>query len=191
MPDAHASLSSSPEPSLTSGGEPALAVTPRARAPLSAAAATKIWPEWRNELLRKLHADGLSASKIGDELGCTRNAVIGRLHREGIRGPREIKVRRTAGPKPRNAHGGKRVAWRPKETHKLAPAMMPDRPAEPTPATACTILDLTNETCRFPIGELMAPAALFCGAPGGDLAAGNPYCGFHSRLAYAPARGRL
>lgn len=41
------------------------------------------WTE-NDAMLRKLAQDGLSAKKISDELGCTRNAVIGRCHREGI-----------------------------------------------------------------------------------------------------------
>ena len=45
------------------------------------------WTDERVELLKKLWADGLSASQIATELGnVTRNAVIGKVHRLGLSG---------------------------------------------------------------------------------------------------------
>ena len=45
------------------------------------------WTDERVELLKKLWADGLSASQIAGELGgITRNAVIGKVHRLGLSG---------------------------------------------------------------------------------------------------------
>ena len=55
------------------------------------------WTDERVELLKKLWADGLSASQIAAELGgITRNAVIGKVHRIGLT-PRVI----TQKPPPR------------------------------------------------------------------------------------------
>jgi GcrA cell cycle regulator len=60
------------------------------------------WTEERVELLKKLWADGLSASQIAAQLGgVTRNAVIGKVHRLSLSGrakqasgaPRPRKVR--------------------------------------------------------------------------------------------------
>ena len=48
---------------------------------------TWTWTDERVELLKKLWADGLSASQIAAELGgITRNAVIGKVHRLGLSG---------------------------------------------------------------------------------------------------------
>ena len=45
------------------------------------------WSEERVALLRKLWAEGLSASQIAKQLGgVTRNAVIGKVHRLGLAG---------------------------------------------------------------------------------------------------------
>src|SRR3974377_728573 len=45
------------------------------------------WTDERVETLKKLWADGLSASQIAAELGgVTRNAVIGKVHRLGLSG---------------------------------------------------------------------------------------------------------
>src|SRR3984893_9921517 len=39
------------------------------------------WPPERAERLRRRVAEGVSAAKIGEKLGTTRGAVLGRLHR--------------------------------------------------------------------------------------------------------------
>ena len=45
------------------------------------------WTDDRVEILKKLWAEGLSASQIARELGdVTRNAVIGKVHRLGLAG---------------------------------------------------------------------------------------------------------
>ncbi len=62
------------------------------------------WTDERVELLKKLWADGLSASQIAAELGgITRNAVIGKVHRLGLSGrakarPRARRARARRGP---------------------------------------------------------------------------------------------
>ena len=62
------------------------------------------WTEDRVELLKKLWADGLSASQIAKRLGgVTRNAVIGKVHRLGLSGraaPSRPARRPVAAPKP-------------------------------------------------------------------------------------------
>jgi GcrA cell cycle regulator len=50
-----------------------------------------------------------------------------------------------------------------------------------------TILELTEETCRWPIGDPGSADFFFCGGPTGT---GLPYCGYHSRVAYQPADRR-
>jgi hypothetical protein len=43
-----------------------------------------------------------------------------------------------------------------------------------------SLFELTHATCKFPRGS---GSFTFCGQP---VEAGRPYCGFHSRLCYAP-----
>jgi len=60
------------------------------------------WTDERVELLKKLWADGLSASQIAAELGgITRNAVIGKVHRLGLSG--RAKSTSSASTRPRKA----------------------------------------------------------------------------------------
>ena len=66
------------------------------------------WTDERVELLKKLWADGLSASQIAAELGgITRNAVIGKVHRLGLSG--RAKSPSSASPRPR----------KPRQTHMM------------------------------------------------------------------------
>ena len=58
------------------------------------------WNDERVELLKKLWAEGLSASQIASRLGgVTRNAVIGKVHRLGLSG--RATSSRSASPRPR------------------------------------------------------------------------------------------
>lgn len=47
--------------------------------------ASVTWTPEKDDMLRSMLADGYSSSLIANELGFTRNAVIGRKHRLGLR----------------------------------------------------------------------------------------------------------
>jgi GcrA cell cycle regulator len=166
------------------------------------------WP-WRAEddalLRRRWHERG-GAAAIGRDLGRTRNAVIGRANRLGLAAPRRLTEERrksSAEAAAERQRQAKRVAAaraRERErAHKeeLAAAtrppnlvVAPKRDDTPGP-DACELLDFTNRTCRFPLGELRDPVRWFCGVPEADVAAGVPYCREHSALCYtepAPRR---
>ncbi|TMJ76370.1 MAG: GcrA cell cycle regulator, partial [Alphaproteobacteria bacterium] len=58
------------------------------------------WTDERVETLKRLWAEGLSASQIAAALGgVTRNAVIGKVHRLGLSG--RAKAPSSAAPRPR------------------------------------------------------------------------------------------
>jgi GcrA cell cycle regulator len=50
-----------------------------------------------------------------------------------------------------------------------------------------TILELNEQTCRWPVGDPGSTEFFFCG---GNPLAGLPYCAYHSRVAYQPASDR-
>ena len=45
----------------------------------------KTWTDSRIEVLHSMWRSGCTAKAIGHKLGCSRNAVIGKLHRDGIK----------------------------------------------------------------------------------------------------------
>ena len=150
------------------------------------------WTDERVELLKKLWADGLSASQIAAELGgITRNAVIGKVHRLGLSG--RAKSPSSTSPRPRKARssGMLRVS-RPSMRGNTALAY--DYEVEPEPELIeipveqrKTLLQLTEKTCRWPIGDPGSAEFFFCG---GETANELPYCAYHSRVAYQPADDR-
>jgi GcrA cell cycle regulator len=50
-----------------------------------------------------------------------------------------------------------------------------------------TLLELNEDTCRWPIGDPAGSDFYFCG---GKPLTGLPYCTHHSRVAYQPATDR-
>ncbi|PWE28729.1 GcrA cell cycle regulator, partial [Pararhodobacter marinus] len=79
------------------------------------------WTDERVELLKKMWAEGKSASQIAKELGSvTRNAVIGKVHRLGLSSRTAGDSEAAAAPAPQQ----------PAETPE-APAAAAARPAAP------------------------------------------------------------
>jgi GcrA cell cycle regulator len=160
------------------------------------------WTDERVELLKKLWADGLSASQIAGELGnVTRNAVIGKVHRLGLSGRAKDKATSAAPQRPRKA------ARTPSAPAPIAPqphinvvsAPIPLQPvteesevlAEDDMAVPAservTIMDLRESMCRWPMGDPTKPEFRFCGA---RSITGLPYCTHHARIAYQPVADR-
>jgi hypothetical protein len=100
----------------------------------------------------------------------TRNAVIGKLHRIGLK-----RVRTKAKPRPLPRAKVAVDEWKPRPV-----PTMPVRPiGEPV-----TLLELASHHCRFPLRE--GPAdQVFCGAEPAD---GSSYCGYHASVCYRPGR---
>jgi GcrA cell cycle regulator len=155
------------------------------------------WTDERVESLKKMWTDGMSASRIAAELGgVTRNAVIGKVHRLGLSG--RAKSPSSAAPRPRKARSHSHLlrVSRPSIRGNTALAQAYELDFEPEPELVDniiplgqrrTILELTEETCRWPIGDPGSVEFFFCG---GQTVSGLPYCSYHSRVAYQPAGDR-
>ncbi|HEY6993135.1 MAG TPA: GcrA family cell cycle regulator [Xanthobacteraceae bacterium] len=156
------------------------------------------WTDERVETLKKLWSEGLSASQIAAELGgVTRNAVIGKVHRLGLSGRAKSPTSAAPRPrKPRSSHTHLLRVSRPSVRGNTALAHAYEVEVEPEPELSDnviplgqrrTLLQLTEETCRWPIGDPGQPDFFFCG---GRTVSGLPYCAYHSRVAYQPANIR-
>jgi GcrA cell cycle regulator len=147
------------------------------------------WSDDRVALLRKLWAEGLSASQIAKQLGqVTRNAVIGKVHRLGLAGratpsrpaKRPVRAARPrmvgpSAPRLRPAFAASPLA----EMPQLEPLRMDD-------GRTATVLSLSERMCKFPIGDPNDQSFAFCGRE----ASCGPYCQDHARLAYQPSQAR-
>jgi GcrA cell cycle regulator len=154
------------------------------------------WTEERVELLKKLWSEGLSASQIAAELGgITRNAVIGKVHRLGLSG--RAKSASNGAPRQRKARAPThmlRIGRSIRGNTALAPVYDIEAEAEPELVDNIipisqrrTILELTEATCRWPVGDPGAGDFFFCG---GNTMGSMPYCPLHARIAYQPAADR-
>jgi GcrA cell cycle regulator len=151
------------------------------------------WTDERVETLKKLWTDGLSASRIAAELGgITRNAVIGKVHRLGLSG--RAKSPSAAAPRPRKPRAQSHMmrVSRPSIRGNTALAHAYEIEAEPEPELSDNViplgqrrslLELNEDTCRWPIGDPGNPDFFFCG---GRTVTGLPYCSHHARVAYQP-----
>ena len=157
------------------------------------------WTDERVELLKKLWAEGLSASQIAGRLGgVTRNAVIGKVHRLGLSGratssrsssprPRRTPVPRANRP-PSLMFGTRgNVALKPQYEDELdfVPAVFEEL-VIPLHERA-SILTLKEAMCRWPIGDPGEPEFHFCGR---KTCSPMPYCEHHARMAYQPVQMR-
>ncbi len=162
------------------------------------------WTDERVERLKKMWAEGLTASHIAKELGdVTRNAVIGKVHRLGLSGrakstrkpvKRTVKTTNAATiaktetvqapipqPSPTIAVGNTAL----KSEVMLQPAAMPQRRQVeeliiPLHQRA-SILQLNEHRCKWPIGDPTQPDFHYCGRQKDPA---KSYCDHHCGVAY-------
>lgn len=157
------------------------------------------WTEERVESLKKLWAEGHSASQIANELGgVTRNAVIGKVHRLGLSGratpSRPVKrPPKLARPKPRVQADGTVRTPAPRQAPAAAVVSSAEKEAvvslPPLPLAdgeAATVVTLRDSMCKWPIGDPADPKFAFCGRKSTT----GPYCSEHAKVAFQPAKKR-
>lgn len=133
--------------------------------------------------------EGLSATQIAMRLGSgrTRNAVLGKLHREGL----------CLSPERAQARESNRVRYQRARSRRSPRTPRPMTPLQkmiaanpvfdrPDDIARVSFLDLEEKHCRFIPGnprEIKTNEPQYCGLPKVD---GLSYCEGHSRLCYAP-----
>lgn len=169
------------------------------------------WTDERARMLRDLWNDhSISATVIAAQLGggITRNAVIGRAHRDNLP-PRGSNPRAHVKVKPwtslgisertyrrRLKHGQELSAGFRAVRHPLPPyqPLSKDPQTETEAIAACFIdglrvefLDIQDNACRWPVSE--RPPHVFCAKP--KQHRNLPYCACHCRVAYNYTPGRF
>ena len=195
------------------------------------------WTDERVETLKRMWAEGQSASQIAKELGgVTRNAVIGKVHRLGLsnRVEGEDQPAAPAAPEPQpvaepvaaaapaeaprvelepEPEPEAETAEAPEPQPAPQPVFAPRRPIVPagqplppqpsaneiSPETLASVrevekralklslMELTERTCKWPIGDPATEKFWFCGLPS---TAGKPYCEAHVGVAFQPMSAR-
>lgn len=139
-----------------------------------------IWQPSHDSLLRQLYADGFSFSQIAGQLGCglSRNAVIGRAHRIGLRG-RSV----TRPVKPRIPKASRRSTFvglsREEKARRQIEARLA-RQQQPEPEfIGKPLMEISDGECRYPEGEGLN--ITFCAQP---VQPGDSYCPAHCAVCY-------
>ena len=195
------------------------------------------WTDERVETLKRMWAEGQSASQIAKELGgVTRNAVIGKVHRLGLSNRVEGDDQPAASVAPEPQPAAEPVAAAaPAEVPRTAPEPEPEpeveaaetpepqpapqpvfaprrpivpagQPLPPQPsaneispetlasvrevekrALKLSLMELTERTCKWPIGDPATDKFWFCGLPSQP---GKPYCEAHVGVAFQPMSSR-
>ncbi len=125
-----------------------------------------VWNEKNLERLKKLWDEGLPITKIGLELGVSRNSIAGKAHRLGLP-KRNSPISKSGEPR-------KNKSITNFETSKELPLKILLREVE-----------WSRNRCCWPIGDPKLPGFSFCGT---SIMPGRPYCEEHSNLAYTTTR---
>lgn len=149
--------------------------------------------------LRQMWAEGITCARIAEALGCSRDAVIGKVHRLGLP-PRKPGVGGGPQTRPKTKRAAKTSARAPAGAISGCPAL-PARPmpasllaSEPPSAASVPIDRCGPGSCRWPLwgavrlGSLRPQERLVCGRP---VAPGKTvYCAAHTARAHLsmPAR---
>ncbi len=145
------------------------------------------FPPWTApivERLRQLVPLGLSQREIAitlnGEFGTffTRNAVAGQIDRLELRGGERRTLLRAPRVKDRRNGLGMRLIKAAREGRAIAQAevLLESKP--------CSLIELTNKTCRWPLGDPLKPGFMFCGSSTADLEENRSYCPHHMSMAY-------
>jgi GcrA cell cycle regulator len=137
-----------------------------------------VWTRERIALLKKLWAEGETATAIAMRLRMSKSAVLGKVFR--LRLPSAAKATAAAARRDAATVGRRRRGRLPTK-----PGM---KPAAPAMTSGKTLFELTNDSCRWPHGQPGTKTFHFCGVLGADLEGGRPYCERHARRAYVGHR---
>jgi GcrA cell cycle regulator len=131
-----------------------------------------MWNDEKIAKLKKLWSEGLTTGEIGKRLGVSKNAVVGKAHRLGLKGrPSPIKRQEPAAAGAAPSSGSSSSSG-----HTTASAAPKKEPVK-----IFTLTDLNHNTCRWPIGDPKHEDFRFCGK---QVYPGKPYCLDHCAQAY-------
>ncbi len=144
------------------------------------------WSEERIAELKKLWAEGHSASQIAKRLGhVTRNGVIGKVHRLGL-SVRAIPSRPVRLPQKRNVQT-RFMENTPKSSRIVVEPITKTASVVVFPQVvgnaAKAVTALKSNQCKWPIGDPSSEGFSFCGC---EQEGKGPYCNDHRKVSSQP-----
>ena len=140
------------------------------------------WTDEKVQKLKELWKKGHTASQIAEMLGdTTRNAVIGKAHRLNLEARAPSKSSHTSGTSSGQNKIQRRPSQQPLTRKQKFQSILLDKNFEPE--NPKSLEELTESTCKWPIGHPNEEKFYFCGRkPEGDF----PYCKLHVLYAFQP-----
>ena len=142
------------------------------------------WTTERERKLKELWKKGHTASQIAEMLGSTtRNAVIGKAHRLNLEA-RSTSKKSSTTPKPKLEN---HVEIKQEKLSRKARfrSLLLDKNFEPE--NPKKLEELTDQTCRWPIGHPYEESFYFCGRKPIEK---FPYCKLHVLYAFQPKNAK-
>lgn len=140
------------------------------------------WTREETEEAKRLADEGYSAAQIGAQMGKTRNAIIGRMHRAGLWGkdsPHVPTVRKIPAIRRNRRRARPWIPAADAAAQENEPAAVLVEAPVAEERGPCTLMELRSSSCRYPLGEVLEPAKLFCGQ---ERITGSAYCQEHHNL---------
>ena len=142
------------------------------------------WTPEREEKLKELWKKGHTASQIASLLGnTTRNAVIGKAHRLNLearaiskRSAPKVNTENNVKPETKIQKHGRKARFK---------ALLLDKSFEPE--NPKKLEELTDETCKWPVGHPYEATFYFCGRKPMEK---FPYCKLHVLYAFQPKNAK-
>ncbi|MHA1550017.1 MAG: GcrA family cell cycle regulator [Alphaproteobacteria bacterium] len=133
------------------------------------------WTSTRIAKLKKLWEKGLSTTEIGTKLGFSKNAVVGKAHRLGLKSRQATtkKIKRKIAPKISKGAPAKNIRENSSSENKTS--------IKKSQSKIISILDLKPGMCRWPMEDPRSDEFSFCGEP---TFGKKPYCLKHCSQAY-------
>ena len=143
------------------------------------------WTPEREEKLRELWKKGNTASQIANILGdTTRNAVIGKAHRLNLEA--RVASKKSDATINNKENNSAPEVKTPKLSRKARfKSLLLDKNFEPE--NPKKLEELTDETCRWPIGHPYEEKFYFCGRKPMEK---FPYCKLHVLYAFQPKNAK-
>ncbi len=144
----------------------------------------KEWKQPDDDLLRNLWDQGLSAAKIGDAMGLTKNAIVGRAHRLKLTARKSPIIRepgqKAPYPRERRIRNGQRQTLAVVAPQIAAkPTIQAPLPVSVSPVTV--FRPMSPRSCQFPLWGRTRPTHRYCEAP---TASGQSYCPEHRAICW-------
>ena len=139
------------------------------------------WNQQKVDDLKKLWNEGVATSRIGEQLGFTKNAVIGKAFRLGL------ERRQNSRKKTTQSHQVSSATMYRESISSTQPSVKkePTRRREKFSFKKSIVGTGNFKSCQWPIGDPQEKDFHFCEA---DTLTGKPYCQDHCDVAYIDER---